>query len=991
MTKPASLQPLEELFGLDFILDETHDPAIFGRYGRRGVDACRYWMRGDMVAGLCVRASGITSTDWLNDPEWADLEVLLLGENIFTDLVIPAGMTKLQHLDLNASPELTSVRFAGSPPHLRRLEATDCPKLSTFVVPTDCPDLHYFDLNGCALTSFALDGDFSSLVYLDLTKSPELQEVSLAGNFASLLSLHLRAAAQLTHLSLTASLPALDTLDLHGTNVATLPENVILGSPLYRLYAHGCAPENCPAAFLEADGNVLDNVRSWFQALQAGSEKNRIVKLLINGNGNVGKSTLWCALKNKKESACTCADHKTTHGIDLTVEVLALDDVDFRGWDFGGQEIYQGTHRLFLTDGAVQVLVLDYDSEQAAVNGEKVPDRSNGDTEAPDKWVYNFPLKQFYTRQKTLGPRSKFLIVQTKKALGHDRHPAALKLEKEADLSYEFLDAKKPKGVRGLREDLQDLAKELPIYGMLFPSSWLKVRQWLAGVLKANDTAVEPLRVIDRTNFRTKVVKDFSIADDDQMIEALLIFLHAAGDVYVNKEHLKDQIIIDLSWALEGIYRPLQRGRFLDAAKAANGRLFVDTIYPNTFGSERDLFLEFMQSCGMCFPADREIDHQATSEYYIFPAFLREQPDLRVQRIWKLLPAAPTWSATLPYRDLPAIHALICDLGRKTTQGQLWHSGIDLSLIDTRDREADKAPLPEANAKIELTDAKEGEQGCQLVVTLDSPEAAAWLPSIQEWVSAHFSDLKWQANEAARTQVQEEVVKSRGGETFDKDDLQDKMGSKDRPVLFFYAVPPGKVDINCKQELDDLRKVGDTYLDRPFFHFKGQEKTSFRTLHSALTADRWKPRIVHFSGHGDSRDTESTNRGLVVYQNDGTSSRILDARQLGALFKEVKNYHNTQLEVVVLNACMSKEQAIAISEAGLYVVGSTIEIDDPAAIEFSLAFYIACAGAEELDEACLKRAMNKSVPAGNEFYLSRAEHVYQLYYGGKVIPFRDFI
>jgi hypothetical protein len=991
MTKPASLQPLEELFDLDFVLDETNDPAIFGRYGRRVVDACRYWMRDGVVAGLCARASGITSTNWLNKPEWANLEVLLLGENNFTDLVIPAGMTKLQHLDLNASPELTSVRFAGSPPRLRRLEATDCPKLSTFVVPTDCPDLHYFDLNGCALTSFTLDGDFRSLVYLDLTKSPKLQAFSLAGNFASLLSLHLRTAAQLTKVSLTASLPALDTLDLHGTNVATLPENVILSSPLYRLYAHGCAPENCPAAFLEADGNVLDNVRSWFQALQAGSEKNRIVKLLINGNGYVGKSTLWCALKNKKESACTCADHKTTHGIDLTVEVLALDDVDFRGWDFGGQEIYQGTHRLFLTDGAVQVLVLDYVSEQAAISRKRVSDRSKAGGSASEQLVRNFPLEHFYARQKALGPRSKFLVVQTKRGDGHKHHSAALKLAEEENIKYEFLDAKTTNGVRSLRRDLEDLAKELPIYGMLFPSSWLKVRQWLAGVLKANDTAVEPLRVIDRTNFRTKVVKDFGIADDDQMIEALLIFLHAAGDVYVNKEHLKDKIIIDLSWALEGIYRPLQRNDFQRDARDANGRLHIDKIYPDTTISERNLFLEFMQSCGMCFPADREIERQTASEYYIFPAFLREQPLNRVQSLWKALPRVPSWRTSLPYRDLPAIHALICDLGRKTTEGDLWHSGISLFLNDTRELEPGRELLPDANCKIELADAQEGEQGGYLVVTLDSPEAAAWLPSIQEWVSAHFSDLKWQANEAARTQVQEEVVKSRGGETFDKDDLQDKMGSKDRPVLFFYAVPPGKVDINCKQELDDLRKVGDTYLDRPFFHFKGQEKTSFRTLRSALTVDRWKPRIVHFSGHGDGRDTESTNRGLVVYQNDGTSSRILDARQLGALFKEVKNYHNTQLEVVVLNACMSKEQAIAISEAGLYVVGSTIEIDDLAAIEFSLAFYIACAGTGELDEACLKRAMNKSVPAGNEFYLSRAEDVYQLYYDGKVIPFRDFI
>jgi hypothetical protein len=972
MTKPASLQPLEELFDLDFVLDETNDPAIFGRYGRRDVDACRYWMRGDVVAGLCARASGITSTNWLNKPEWADLEVLLLGENNFTDLVIPAGMTKLQHLDLNASPDLTSVRFAGSPPRLRRLEATDCPDLSTFVVPTDCPDLHYFDLNGCALTSFALDGDFSSLVYLDLTKSPKLQAFSLAGNFAALLSLHLRAAAQLTKVSLTASLPALDTLDLHGTNVEILPANVILGSPLYRLYAHGCAPENCPAAFLEADGNVLDNVRSWFQALRAGSEKNRIVKLLINGNGNVGKSTLWCALKNKKESACTCADHKTTHGIDLTVEVLALDEVDFRGWDFGGQEIYQGTHRLFLTDGAVQVLVLDYVSEEAARTGKPVLDRSNGDTEAPDKWVYNFPLKQFYTRQKTLGPRSKFLVVQTKKGLGHDQHPAALKLEKEADLFYEFLDAKKPNGVKRLRRDIEDLAKELPIYGMLFPSSWLKVRQWLAGVLKANDTSVEPLRVIDRTNFRTKVVKDFGIADDDQMIEALLIFLHAAGDVYVNKEHLKDKIIIDLSWALEGIYRPLQRGDFQRDAKKDNGRLFVDYIYPNTFGSERDLFLEFMQSCGMCFPADREIDHQATSEYYIFPAFLREQPDLRVQRIWKLLPAAPTWSATLPYRDLPAIHALICDLGRKTTQGQLWHSGIDLSLIDTRDREADKAPLPEANAKIELTDAKEGEQGCQLVVTLDSPEAAAWLPSIQEWVSAHFSDLKWQANEAARTQVQEEVVKSRGGETFDKDDLQDKMATE--PVaVWFVAHPLGTEKLSFNTELG-MVKSRMTALDS-VARIEPAVNATFQSLRDRCKKHR--PSVLHFIGHGTEKNI------LVFHEENGPGKVMVAPVKFKRQIEMIRKY--APLELIVLNACFSAEFAQQISSPDLYVIGTEDSLKNEVASDFAADFY----GHFYKDNYSIADAFLAALEFVYVEHGSTCED-YQLYYNGKdITPLRD--
>jgi len=68
MTKPAFIQALEQRFSLDFALDDTTDAAIFSRYGRRGVDACRYWLRDEIIVGLCARASGIDRLDWLDDP-----------------------------------------------------------------------------------------------------------------------------------------------------------------------------------------------------------------------------------------------------------------------------------------------------------------------------------------------------------------------------------------------------------------------------------------------------------------------------------------------------------------------------------------------------------------------------------------------------------------------------------------------------------------------------------------------------------------------------------------------------------------------------------------------------------------------------------------------------------------------------------------------------------------------------------------------------------
>jgi hypothetical protein len=929
MNKPALIKTLEQRFSIAFSHEEATDPAVFSRYGRKEVDACRYWLRAGEIVGLCARASGINSLDWLSSPALEKLEVLLLGENTFTDITIPANWTNFQHLDLNASPNLISVGFAGELCPLTRLEITDCPALTDLDIPDDCPKLHYFDVNRCKLKRLKLDGDFSSLVYLDASHNPDLKRASIAGNFASLLSLHLRAAA-LEKLSLTADFPILDTLDVaeNTSQELVLPAHLILPKKLLRLYAKGCAPKNCPAVFLQSDGNAVDQARSWFQALEAGSEKNRIVKLLINGNGNVGKSTLWCALKNLKESACTCDDHQTTHGIELTVEALSLENVDFRGWDFGGQEVYQGTHRLFLTDGAVQVLVLDYVSEEAARTGESVPDRSNGTAEEPAKLVRNLALQHFYKRQKALGLSSKFIIVQTKKSAGHDRHPAALLLEREEKLAYEYLDAKKTKGVRGLREDLQDVARELPIHGMQFPNSWLKARQWIASNLKANKTAQEPLRVISKVDFRTKVVKEFAVIDDEKMIDALLTFLHAAGDVYVNKEHLKDRIIIDLSWALEGIYRPLQRGDFQRRAANNKGKLFVDDIYPHTTGAERNLLLEFMESCGMCFPADLETERDRNSEYYIFPAFLPEQADLLVRRSWEKLPATPSWSAVLPYRDLPAIHALICDLGRKTTEGQLWAEGIDLLLTDTREREGEKKLLPEARCRIELVGGSDNDAAfCQLVVTFENQEATAWFSSVQKWIGEHFSNLEWNSYNTAQTQVQAEVLESRVGSTVPLDVLPDKIGTESVAV-WFVAHPLGEKKLSFHEELGRVKSrmsaLGGIARIEPAIN---------ATVESLKDrSKRYKPRLIHFIGHGTANDV------LVFHEENGPGKVEVSANKFRRNIEVIKRYA-TDLEVILLNACFSSDFAQEVSRENIYVIGTKDSLKNEVAITFAADFY----------------------------------------------------
>ena len=59
---------------------------------------------------------------------------------------------------------------------------------------------------------------------------------------------------------------------------------------------------------------------------------------------------------------------------------------------------------------------------------------------------------------------------------------------------------------------------------------------------------------------------------------------------------------------------------------------------------------------------------------------------------------------------------------------------------------------------------------------------------------------------------------------------------------------------------------------------------------------------------------------------------------LESLFKHFKR-KNIHIKVVVLNACYSEDQAMAIANQVPYVIGTTVSIEDGLAISFSTGFY----------------------------------------------------
>lgn len=91
---------------------------------------------------------------------------------------------------------------------------------------------------------------------------------------------------------------------------------------------------------------------------------------------------------------------------------------------------------------------------------------------------------------------------------------------------------------------------------------------------------------------------------------------------------------------------------------------------------------------------------------------------------------------------------------------------------------------------------------------------------------------------------------------------------------------------------------------------------------------RYRPNIVHFSGHG-SEDSK------IILEDDYGESIPVPPEALAKLFKIFKD----EIKVVVLNACFSENQAKSIAEHIQYVVGMADTILNKTAIIFSAAFY----------------------------------------------------
>ena len=126
---------------------------------------------------------------------------------------------------------------------------------------------------------------------------------------------------------------------------------------------------------IEIDGNPLnpalqsaydaglDELKAYLRSLAAGAEPLYEAKLVLVGEGNVGKTTLLKALKGRKDEAPQ-KNEPTTHGVEIDIHGLLLPhpekdgvEIQLNAWDFGGQDVYRVTHQFFFSRRSLYLLV----------------------------------------------------------------------------------------------------------------------------------------------------------------------------------------------------------------------------------------------------------------------------------------------------------------------------------------------------------------------------------------------------------------------------------------------------------------------------------------------------------------------------------------------------------------------------------------------------------------------------------------------------------
>lgn len=531
-----------------------------------------------------------------------------------SDLTPLATLRQLTELDLAFCMLISNLKPLETMTQLTRLELSGCEQISDLTPLAKLTRLTSLSLIGCRqILGLKPLATLRQLTYLSLGLCLRISDLT-----------PLATLRRLTYLNLDSCI-----------GVRSFDPIRPLLSHLQKLYLAGCYFHDLPRQICgETDfENVINKVRAYDADRKHGLRADDEVKMFILGNGGVGKTNLRRRLRDRPFE-----DSPSTLGVEIEDYNVILPNrqgpVRLNLWDFGGQDIYHGTHHLFLHEDAVFILVGTPETESGEYREGK-----NGEIV-----IRHRPATYWFDYIRSLAGSTNPVVLVHGKCDENEAEatwPRPIPNDFAASCRLAFSAREDATGEK--RQRLQDALLQAASQVLdrrpqaQIPNGWIEVARRLREMRAASR------RTLPREEFQKLCQDNGRISD----WHTVLTILHRQGTVFWRANLFEGQIILDQSWALEAIYAVFNHARkhtMFREGRFSLGELAGSVWNDKYTPAEQKTFLSMMESCGVCFRAGRLNPHEEPAVWeYIAPELLPEwdAPDITRQLKKITLPNEP--------------------------------------------------------------------------------------------------------------------------------------------------------------------------------------------------------------------------------------------------------------------------------------------------------------------------------------------------------------
>jgi hypothetical protein len=936
---------------------------------------------GEKLVGLNLFGCEVKDKElaFFRDPSFQDKLKHLMAINLvktqITQFTLAKSMPELVFVTLNENEQLERVKCEAGLGKLARLEISET-SIKRFQIPKGYDRLYYLDLSdNKKLERFQFAEGGCAFLQVLLIRGTALTSFTLPEGFPELVHLFLNDN-QLEEVHIRSQLPKLSCLQLRNNSLKQVDENILKLAPKLDSWFMGDneLPEELSFQMAEMkDQDHLPIIKEYFEQRKSGIEKNNEVKVLLIGNGKAGKSAIVNRIVNDNFDE----EWDTTHGVSLLPKDLGPYRLNF--WDFGGQDIYHATHRLFMQKNAVYILAWSQGTEKSVTPSGIYITRPDGSV--TEKMYPNKDLRYWLEYAHHLGEDSPMHVVQTKVGMPGNT------IEEKPDLEAEYQDTFQPKisfhHVESSDDDPFDNGYDQLLKSLEHSVGHIKqgdsddIAKSLYDIRKyLRDQQEAGVKTLPLKTYLEKA-EELGVLSPQKMLET---WLFKSGVVYYQPGRFNDEIILDQGWAIKAIYTLFDRKKGipyqLEASKGIFNGAFVQDIWREEGFPDQDtheLFISFMKSCDLCFEVEKQEKRVDFRErVFMIPQLLENERPSAIDDFWEGRQAL-YYSFTDRFIHEGVIHSFVSKTAYLAKLREIWKLGIQIkdgtqyAQIEAGKNEIRIRLTPNAEPLLfrirELLRDLQGGKG-QESISRDGktfepletfmPSEEGEQPSLRSLLSRKqqldkSSSVPPTADPSpAFTKGESLKIESPQDEAFLEEKISELLGkhiraghvddaSFEKHGILFLAANPHDTDlVQTRKELDlAIGKLGRGGKDN-LYHF---EKPIFAaTILELILALKCKPRVLHFSGHG-------LEEGIILH-SETEQAEPLPISAVPRVFKNLKGV----TEIVILNACYSQAQAKAISELGFYVIGTNYAVKDDAAISFTSGFYSALGQGESFED-----------------------------------------